>query len=164
VSPMFVDLRVTVPALEAGAVKVTVQVPKRPGITDCGVQLKSERAEDAGDSEIVAVAELAPEPARMVAVCTVVNDPAVAINEADLVFAAAVREAGTFRAVPAVVEMEISAPPAGDALNRMTVQAELMPGVKVVIAQATEETPIDPPMLKATALDEEPIAAVMFAV
>jgi hypothetical protein len=157
----FVDLTPTTLALGAGAVKVTLQVPACPATRDCGVQESCARAVDAGERAIVMEAELVPEVARTVAVCTPVRLAAVIGKAPEIAPAGIVTVAGVVRRLPAVDEMEIAAPPAAAALARVTVQVVLFCEVRVVLPHCNVVTPLGTETVIAKDWMDPLIAAMM---
>ena len=102
------------------------QVPETPGVRTVGVQVSDKGLLVAGGArEMAAVNLAAPRAAVMTALCEVVIVVADAVKVAEAALAGTVKVPGTVNRDGRLLERETAMPPAGAALDRVTVQVVL---------------------------------------
>jgi hypothetical protein len=128
-------LRVTSVGAAAGAASETRQVPETPGVRTVGAQ---DRDRDA-TREMAAERFAAPRVAVMTAACEVVIAEVEAVNASDAAPAGTVKVAGTVNSDGRLLERESDTPPAGAALERVTVHAVTAFETRLAAAQFRPE-------------------------
>jgi hypothetical protein len=134
VKPELVDARVTVEATRPTAVKVTEQLPLRPGVTVVGKQESTESEYGEGESAMGKVTAAWPAWARTVAFTPEAMAPARAENSAELEPSGTVTEAGTVSTGELLLKAT-GDPPVTATWFIRTTHVVLVFGVSVVSAQ-----------------------------
>jgi hypothetical protein len=138
VKPELVDARVTMEATRPAAVKVTEQLPLKPGVTVVSEQESTESEYGEGESAMGKVTAARPAWARIVAFTPVAMAPALAENSAELEPSGTVTEAGTVRTGKLLLKVT-GDPPVRAMWFIRTTHVVLVFGVSVVSAQVKAE-------------------------
>ena len=135
-----VGLKVTKIGLAAGTARETTQLPEIPGVRTAGAQDNDQGlAAVGGTREMPAVKLDAPRAAVMTALCAVAMAAVEAVKEAATALAGMVKVPGTARSAGRLLEREICTPPAGAALERVTVHAVLVLEARLAAAHFRPE-------------------------
>jgi hypothetical protein len=128
------ELRLTVPP--PVALRVTVQVVEAPGASVAGLHASELRG---ATREMAAERFAAPSVAVMTAPCEVAIADVDAVNAADAAPAGTVKVAGTVNSDGRLLEIESDTPPAGAALEIVTVHAVAAFETRLAAAQLRPE-------------------------
>lgn len=163
--PRLVDFKATLVAWDTAFWSATVQVPDPPRAIVRGEQVKEERSGVPADAVrlIVALALLDPYVAVTVAVCVLGIVAALALKVALVAPARTVTEAGRENTLATAPPIVTARPPAGAALLRVTLQAEVALEVREVGVHCRAETRTGAESESVTGLEEPFRAAEMVA-
>jgi hypothetical protein len=135
VNAVLSGLRVTSVVAAAGVASETRQVPETPGVRTLGAQDRDSGA----TREMAAERFAAPRVAVMTAPCEVAIADVEAVNAADAAPAGMVKVAGTVNSDGRLLERESDTPPAGAALERVTVHGVTAFETRLAAAQLRPE-------------------------
>jgi hypothetical protein len=157
------DSVTAVPPAGAAWLRVTVQVALVPDVKLVGLQVTEVTVIPAGASAIVAVCKLLPRLAVRVPLWLLGTVPAVTLNVAAAEPAATVMLAVGTGSNPLLLDRETTMPPVGAAWLRFTVQEALLPEVRLVGLQVSEEMVAGDSRLMVAVCETPPSAAVRVA-
>jgi hypothetical protein len=140
VNAALVGLNDTTVGVFKGAASEITQLPEIPGVRTVGEQDNVQGLVTAGGTRETVTAEIdEPRAAVMTALCAVAMTAVEALKEVATALGGTVTAAGTLSRVGRLLERDTDTPPAGAALDRVTVHAVLALGLRLAAAHLRPE-------------------------